>query len=413
MHAPPRYARSRAVYDRACRSIPGAHHLSGRPLLDLDRSPLYFDWAKGCRIRDVDGNEYIDYVMAYGAYALGYAHEGVDGAAFAQAARGSLVSLNHPLHVRFIEALLERFPFAEMGVFLKTGSEATTAALRIARRATGRRAVVRCGYHGWHDWCLPDDAAVPAGLAEQVLELRPVGAPALEQLFSEHPGAIAAVIVAPEMVRPFEPSVLAALAETSRRRGAVFVLDEVKTAFRTAPGSLHQRVGVTPDLLTVSKALGNGWPVAAVLGPRSVMESASGMHLSATYHGDTASMAAALATLAILDRDDVPAHLWQTGDRLIDGLRERARAHGVPVVAYGEPLPPMPFMQFRHEDEALNASISATFYEEVLARGVLLHPRHLWFVSQAHREPEVARTLDACDDAFAAVRARYGGELQR
>jgi glutamate-1-semialdehyde 2,1-aminomutase len=150
-----RYPRSEACYERARQVIPGGIHLSGRPLLDPQTSPMYFDRASGCRVFDVDGNQYIDYLMAFGAYLLGYAHPEVEAAAFAQAQRGRLISLNHPQHVEFIEALLPRFPGMEMGVFFKTGSEATTAALRIARRHTGRRRVARCGYHGWHDWCLP------------------------------------------------------------------------------------------------------------------------------------------------------------------------------------------------------------------------------------------------------------------
>ena len=347
--------------------------------------------------------------MAYGAVGLGYACAEVDRAAFAQTTQGSLVSLNHPLHVQFIESLLERFPFAEMGVFLKTGSEATTAAVRIARRATGRKWVVRCGYHGWHDWCLPLEDFVPRGLDDQVIELQ---APAdLASLFAAHAGEIAAVILALEMIVPLDREVFAGIAATTRENGAVFVLDEVKTAFRTSPGSIHQRLNVTPDLLTVSKALGNGWPIAAVLGTREVMENASGMHLSATYHGDTACMAAAMASMTIFERDEVASHLGRLGVRLITGLDERARHHRIPATAYGEPLPPMPFLRFTHPTPRVNDALRATFFEEVLRGGVLLHPRHLWFVSQAHREEDIDRTLDVCDRAFASARAAHESEL--
>jgi glutamate-1-semialdehyde 2,1-aminomutase len=125
------------------------------------------------------------------------------------------------------------------------------------------------------------------------------------------------------------------------------------------------------------------------------------MHLSATYHGDTASMAAALATLAILDRECVPDHLWRLGERLIEGLNEAAGRHGVSAIAYGEPLPPMPFLRFTDPDAARNDRVRAAFFAEVLARGILLHPRHLWFISQAHRDEDIDRTLECCDAAFA------------
>jgi glutamate-1-semialdehyde 2,1-aminomutase len=398
-----RYSQSRQLDRQAGALFPGGHHLSGRPLIDAERSPMYFQRGAGSMILDVDGHAYVDFILAYGAILLGYANREVDEAAIDQLRSGSLLSLNHPLHVKFLETVIPRFPGAEMGVFLKTGSEATTAALRIARRATGRRKVIRAGYHGWHDWCLPLEACVPDGLDAQILEFRADTPGSLRALLEAHPGDIAAVIVAPEMVVPFEAAVFHELQALIRAAGAVFVLDEVKTALRTRPGTAQQLLDIRPDLTTVSKALGNGWPVAAVVGTRAVMESAAGLHLSATYHGDTASMAAALATLAIADRDGVADHLWRLGSQLTEGLRAAAARHGVPAEAYGEPTPAMPFLRFTHPDAAANEVIRAAFYTEVLARGILLHPRHMWFICAAHTQAEIERALDACDHAFAEV----------
>ncbi|MDP9037298.1 MAG: aminotransferase class III-fold pyridoxal phosphate-dependent enzyme [Myxococcota bacterium] len=408
--APPdraRHARSIEHLQRARAVIPGGHHLSGRTLVDPRSSPMYFERAKGARIWDVDGHEYIDFLLAYGAFVLGYADEEVDRAAFEQATRGNLLSMNHPLHIRFIEALLERFPSADMGVFLKTGSEATTAAVRIARRATGRRIVARCGYHGWHDWCLPQDDSVSSGMDAQVLEFQGGDPATLEALFAAYPGKIAAVILAPEMVIPLTTAPFLALLEMTHAHGAVFILDEVKTAFRTSPGSVQTRLGFQPDLTTLSKALGNGWPVAAVIGKRSVMEHAAGMHLSATYHGETSAMAAALETMRILERDRVADHVWTMGVRFIDGLNALVRTHRAPAVAYGEPLPPMPFLRFEHPDSELRDAVRATFYTEVLARGVLLHPRHLWFVSRDHQPADIDYAIEACDEGFRAARRKH------
>jgi glutamate-1-semialdehyde aminotransferase len=399
LHA--RYHSSRELFARARTLIPGGFHLSGRPLVDPDTTPMYFDRARGSRIWDVDGHEYLDYLMAFGPYLLGYAHEEVDAAAAEQGRRGRLMSMNHPLHLRYIETLVARFPGAEMGVFLRTGSEATTAALRIARRATGRRRVARSGYHGWHDWCLPTEDFVPAGLDAQVPEFRASDPSTLEALFAAHPGEIAAVIVAPEMVLPHDPAVFHRLLAIAHAHGAVFVMDEVKTALRIAPGSVSERVGLVPDVITVSKALGNGWPVAAVLGRRAVMEHGAGMHLSGTFHGDTAAMAAALKTLEVVDRTAAADHVDRLGARLIAGLQASADAHGLPAAAFGEPLPAMPFLRFTHPDGEANARVVRTFYREVLARGVLLHPRHMWFVSLAHTDEDVARTLAVADEAMA------------
>jgi glutamate-1-semialdehyde 2,1-aminomutase len=402
------YDGSARMLERARAVIPGGYHLSGRPLLLGEGSPLYMTRGKGARIWDVDGNEYIDYIGAYGPFLLGYANEAVDAAASQQLRRGSLLSLNHPMHVEFAERLVARLPGADMAVLLKTGSEATTAALRIARRSTGRRRVIRCGYHGWHDWCLPLEASVPSGLDEQVLELDVRDPESLGRILNGAPNEFAAVIVAPEMILPTDARVFQELRDQAHEHGAVFILDEVKTALRIKPGSFQQHVGLVPDLTTLSKALGNGWPIAAVVGKREVMEAATGLHLSATFHGDTAAMAAAMATLDIVDREPVAEHVWELGQRLIDGLNQGANRHGISALAFGEPLPPMPFLKFTIPDSALNERAKSTFYRECMRRGVLFHPRHLWFVGYAHTREDIEQTLDIADEAFRIA----GSELE-
>lgn len=395
-----RYARSRALYDRARRVIPGGFHLSGTPLVDAETTPTYFEAGKGCRIRDVDGHEYVDYLMAFGTYLLGYARDEVDEAAARQASRGGLLSLNHPLHVELIETLLPLLPGAEMASFFKTGSEATTAALRVARAYTGRRIVARAGYHGWHDWCLPLERFVPAGLAEQVPEFRANDPTSLRELFEQYPCDIAAVILAPEMVTPFDASIFHELKRIAHAHGALFIMDEVKTGLRIHPGSICQRIELVPDLITVSKALANGWPLAVAAGSRQILSSAAGMHCSATFHGDTTAMAACLQTLSIVAAEQVRSHVEVLGQRLIDGLNALARELGVPASAYGEPLAAMPFFRFSDADPARNALLTRLFFREVLARGVLLHPRHLWFISGAHTAADIEHTLRACRDAL-------------
>ena len=399
-----RYAASQTWLARAERVIPGAHHLSGRVLTTPERSPLYIESGHGCRIKDVDGHEYIDYLMAFGAFLLGYADPEVESAARQELERGSLLSMNRPQHVLFAEALVNRFASADMAVLLKTGSEATTAALRIARRYTGRRRVARAGYHGWHDWCLPLDPNVPAGLDAQILEFNSNAPQSLEALFAAYPGDVAAVILAPEMVLPPKREIFQAIQDAAHRNGALFILDEVKTAFRTAPGSVQARLQLLPDMTTVSKGLSNGWPVAAVMGRREVMSCAAGMHLSATYHGDTAAMAAAMTTLRKVDEHDVANHVWVLGQRLIDGLNTIACELDVPAVSFGEPFPPMPFLRFSHPHPETNDALRAAFYEAMLVRGVLLHPRHMWFISYAHKIADIDLTLEHARSAMKLAR---------
>lgn len=344
--------------------------------------------------------------MAYGAVVLGYARPEVDQAAWREISRGMLISMNHPLQARFLEAVLRRFPAAEMGYFMKTGSEATTAAVRLARRFTGRRKVIRCGFHGWHDWCFGGDRSTPAGISEQVITLDPVSPEALAQLLAGHRDEVAAVIMAPEMVMPLVRPTMQALIEVTHDHGALFVLDEIKTGFRTRGGSAQHLLDVRPDLTTLSKALGNGWPVSAVIGRADVVRAGQGLHLSATFHGETAAMAAALENLEIMEREHVPDRLWRLGERLIDGLNDIARRLRAPARAYGEPLPMMPFLAFTHADEQVNRRLRHAFYGEMFQRGVLLHPRHLWYTCFDHTDADIDHALAAAEAAIELARAR-------
>lgn len=398
-----RYPRSIELAQRARRVIPGGHHLSGRELVDIETTPSYFDRAKGAHVRDVDGHTYVDWLMAFGPFLLGYGREEVERAAVDKAREGRLVSLNHPMHVEFIEALLTRFPWADMGCFFRNGSEATTAALRVARRATGRRRVVRCGYHGWHDWCLPLENYVPDGLQQQILEFNANDVSSLEHMYELYPKEIAAVVLAPEMVLPLSKERVHAVASLARQHGSVFVMDEVKTGFRSPRGSICAMLGVEPDLVTLSKAMGNGWPVAVLLGKQSVMEHGNEMHLSGTFHGDVSAMAASLTTIDIIEREGAAAHSERIGNALLEGLAQVSSSNGIEIDTYPEPIAAMPFMRFRHSDPLERKRRTDIFYREVLAQGVLLHPRHLWFPSLAHTTLDVEKTLEAADAGMKAV----------
>jgi glutamate-1-semialdehyde 2,1-aminomutase len=150
-----------------------------------------------------------------------------------------------------------------------------------------------------------------------------------------------------------------------------------------------------------------------VVGRRAVMEAGAGMHYSATYHGDTAAMAAAMTTLELVDQLDVPRHVTRLGEKLVDGLDRIARSHDLPAEAFGEPLPSMPFFRFTHPDPAIAGRVRDTFYEEAIARGALLHPRHMWFVSQAHREEDIDQVLQACDAAMGVARRLHPDAVVR
>jgi glutamate-1-semialdehyde aminotransferase/predicted dehydrogenase len=369
-----------------------------------DRFPAYIVAAKGGHCWDVDGNDYVDLLMGYGPVLLGYADAVVDRAVKAQIGRGTLFSLENTLQHQLAEMIQARLPSAEMAMFFKTGSDATTAALRIARRYTGRRRVAFCGYHGWHDWRFCDTDYVPDYLTDQVWPFAAWDPSTLVRVLETCPREFAAVIVAPETVVPPERAVFETLLAVTHRHGAVFVLDEIKTGARMPPWTAQQHLGVTADLTTLSKAIGNGYAISAVVGRREIMSAADGVFLAGTYHGEATGFAAAMATIAELDKRGTREYVWNLGEELLAGLRQLIVSHGVVAEAAAVPIPSMPQVMFRYQNPGLNERLSGVFFREVTRRGVLLHPRHMWFICGSHTRADIDRVLASADQAFAVTR---------
>ena len=394
------FDRSVELYGRSRALVPGAEAWPRAVFSPAEAFPAYIVRAKGARCTDVDGNEYIDLLMGYGPVILGHADPIVDRAVKTQLSNGNVFSLENAVQADLAAMIRERLPAAEMAMFFKTGSDATTAALRIARRYTGRRRVAFCGYHGWHDWRFFDKDYVPDYLTDQVWQFAAWDPSTLAAVLDEAAGEFAAVIVAPEMVVPPDREVFDALVRLTHRHGAVFVLDEIKTGARTPPWTLQQRLGISADLTTLSKAIGNGHAVAAVVGHREIMTAANGVHLAGTYHGEGSGLAAALATIPELETRSTREHIWTIGEYLIHGLREMVAHHGVRAEAAAVPIPSMPQLLFRYANPGQNDHVSAVFFREVIRRGVLVHPKHMWFISGSHTRADIDRVLNCADEAL-------------
>jgi glutamate-1-semialdehyde aminotransferase/predicted dehydrogenase len=384
--------------------IPGAEAWPSRVFGSDNPFPAYIASAKGGRCWDIDGNEYVDLLMGYGPVLLGYADPVVDRAVTAQIRHGTLFSLENTLQHQLAEIIQQRLPSAEMAMFFKTGSDATTAALRIARRYTGRRRVAYCGYHGWHDWRFAAADYVPDHLTDQVWPFAAWDPPTLRQVLGACLRQFAAVIVAPEAVVPFDRALFDALAAVTRQHGALLVLDEIKTAARTPPWTAQQHLGITADLTTLSKGIGNGYAISAVVGRREVMSAAEGVHLLGTYHGEATGLAAAMATITELDKRGTREHIWSLGEELIGGLRQLIGSHGIAAEVLSVPIPSMPQLFFRYRHPGMNEHLSGVFFREAIRRGVLLHPRHMWFICGSHTRADIDRVLSSVDKAFAATR---------
>ncbi|HEY2388269.1 MAG TPA: aminotransferase class III-fold pyridoxal phosphate-dependent enzyme [Candidatus Binatia bacterium] len=396
-----------ALFERAQRVVPGGIYGHQTPALLVPGAyPYFFARGDGSHVWDVDGNEYIDYLCSYGPIVLGHRHPAVEEAVLRQMRDGNCFNGPTPLWVELAEHLVAITPFADWAVFAKNGSDVCTWAIEVARAATGRRKVVKAAgaYHGAHAWCSP----LPGGITEadraHVLEVPWNDLAALAACVDEAHGDVAAIILSPFRHDSFHDSELPAsgyLAGVRRlcdAQGIVFVLDDVRAGFRLHMGGSGEYFGVRPDLACYCKAIANGYPLSACVGRDALRDAARAVFFTGSYFTSGVPMAAALACLRTLAATDGIARMDALGRRLCTGLERAAAAHDLRVVTSGPPA--LPFMSFRDDS---GQSANRVFCGAMAERGVYLHPHHNWFLSAAHTEADIDRTLDHADEAFAVV----------
>jgi glutamate-1-semialdehyde 2,1-aminomutase len=353
--------------------------------------------SSGCRVWDADGREYVDFIMALGAVALGYAHPAVTEAAVRAVGAGVVGPLPPVLEEELAEQLRALIPWVEQVRFLKTGAEAMAAAVRLARTVTGRDAVLGCGYHGWLDWSQgPDASGVPASTRALYAELPFNDPERTRERIRQAGSTLAAVVFEPVILAPPDPEWLAVLREETTRSGAILIADEIKTIGRLALGGGAERFGYRPDLVVMAKAIANGFPLAAVAGRRDIMAAVSRTWISSTLATEWVSLAAARATLRIMVEQGVPARLGELGTRLLGGLGElAARYPGVVRRAAG--LPEMCCFEFHQPPTGAALAV------ETARRGVLFKRSAYNFVSLAHDEAVIDRAVGVLDESLRAI----------
>ncbi len=414
-----RVPRSMKLYQRAVQRIPGGTQLvSRRPQrVAYGISPIYAERASGARFWDVDGLEYIDWMSGIGSILLGYADPVVDETVRQQISRGTIYAVNHELEIELADELCQSIPCAEMVRYAKCGGEACAIAVRIARGVTGRDKVLFCGYHGWHDWYVAANLAEEASLDAHLFPaIEPIGVPralagtawpfaygdvaALGELLDQRRGEVAAVIMEP--LRSEMPPVgyLAGIAKLAREHGAVFILDEVSAGLRFGTGGAQQYLGVTPDMAVFAKSLSNGYPMAAVVGTREVMEPAARMFISSTYWSDTIGLQAALTTMREARRRDVASNLWRFGAELKHRLNKIAGEVGLNVHCAG--IDVHPHLHFAVTDANLKNLVTTLYIQEMAKRGC--HGYASFYLNAAQGAAELERTVDAAREAFTIIR---------
>ena len=368
-----KFTKSYELYERSCKSYWHGTTQSKTPENYIPgQFPLFIEKSKGAYLWDIDGNRYTDYIMGYGAISLGYCIDEVDEAAIAQIRNGFMTSLTSPVQTQLAELLADVIPCAERVHLCKTGSDATAAAVRLARIHTGRDKIVRWGYNGWHDWCSSKTAGIPEGVKN-----------------------------------------------LAHKYGALFILDEMRTGFRMSLGGAQEYYGVTPNLATFSKGMANGYAVSALVGRANVMDSLKESRFSSTFFTNTSEMAASIKTIECIREKNVVPYIWKLGGKLVDGLREIIKVTGVEAEMIGVDI--MPYIIFNYDNAKWISPTGfsgapvfepggkvekawRTFYAEAAQGGVLLHPNHHWYVGMSHTEQDIDETLNVCETALWKVK---------
>jgi glutamate-1-semialdehyde 2,1-aminomutase len=401
------------LYRAAKQRIPGGTQLlSKRPEQFLPENwPAYYSRAKGAQVWDLDGNMYYD--MSYNGIAaciLGAADPEVEEAVIAAVKAGSMSTLNSPDEVELADLLCELHPWAEMVRYARCGGEAMAIAVRVARAHSGRDRVAFCGYHGWHDWYLAANLAEDHALDGHLLPgLEPKGVPRclrgtalpfrynhleeLAALVDQYGPELGAIVMEPVRNMDPEPGFLPGVREIADRIGAVLVIDEVSVGWRLITGGAHLVYGLEPDIAVFAKAISNGYPMAAIIGKRDVMQSAQSTFISSTYWTDRIGPAAALATIHKHRRCNVARHLGRIGQMVRDGWQIAAARAGLPIEIGG--LVPMSAFAIQHPQAQ---AASTLFTQMMLHKGYLA--TRTFDTTYAHTDQIIEEYLQAAEETF-------------
>jgi glutamate-1-semialdehyde 2,1-aminomutase len=409
--------KSLKMQERAKRLIPGMSHLlSKRPdMFSLGVWPGYFKKAKGVEVWDLDGNKYIDMsIGGIGANVLGYADPDVDNSVIEAIKNGNSSSLNCCEEIELAELFCKLHPWAEMVRYARSGGEAMAIAVRIARAHTGKDKIAFCGYHGWHDWYLSANLGTENALGEHLLSgLSPKGVPKgltgtafpfrynhlkeLKEIVTRHGKDLAAIIMEPIRNDEPEKEFIEGVRSLADETGAVFVVDEISAGFRYNTGGAHLKYFTKePDIAVFSKALGNGYPIAAVIGKASVMQSAQKTFISSTNWTERTGPTAAIAMINKHKRVNAGKHLVGLGEQVQSGWKAIADKHGLSLQVSG--MKPMSHFAFNHDKAQ---SMKAYFIQQMLEQGFLAS--NLFYAMFAHTNENVQNYLKAADKAFGEI----------
>ncbi|UYP46315.1 Glutamate-1-semialdehyde 2,1-aminomutase [Candidatus Lokiarchaeum ossiferum] len=388
--------KSEQYYKEALEVIPGAILGIRRPYnFVVGEYPIFFESADGGKVKDVDGNEYIDMLCAYGPIIIGHKEKEIDDAVIAQIQnKGFCFSLTQEIQNKLAKKLTELIPSCEKSVFVKTGSDATTTAVRVARGYTDRTKILRCGYHGWHDWCVEVKGGVLPKTYEDVIEFEYNNLEQVKELFEKYGPEIAGVIITPvghplahEVEMP-KQGFLEGIREITEKNGTVLIFDEIRSGFRVNLGGAQKEFGVTPDMSVFGKAIANGYPIGVVVGKSEFMDVlADKVFLSSTFFPNSLAQVAALKTIEIMERDKILDVIREKGTKFGAMIEKIIKESGIACTFSGAPW--MPFITFDHDPNKLYKKLRNEFYTRLIRRGVFLQPYHHGYIAYRHSEEDL------------------------
>ena len=407
-----KYKNSLKLFERAAKVIPQGTYGHLTPVFTGPlKSPYFVKKTEGCRYWDVDDNEYIDFMCAYGPMVIGYNNPEVEEAALAAQKQGNIC--NHPgeVMVELAERLTGLISMADWAIFGKNGADMTNHSVMIARAHTNRKKIItaRGGYHGTAPWCSAGHKGVIDEDIANIFFIDFGDLDAFNRLAKEHSGEIAGAIFTPyhhpawaEQVMPPE-GFWAGVRKTCDEEGIVLILDDVRAGFRLDLRGSHEFFGFEPDISCYCKAIANGHPLSAMVGREDLRISATNVFYTGSYWFSQAPMAASMATLKVIERDNSIEKMREMGELLKTGLEEMAQSHDLEVTVTGPPA--IPFMMFKND---VSFRRNQLFSAEAMKRGVFFHPHHNWFVSAAHEKEDIEKSINVADEAFKEVKEVFG-----
>jgi glutamate-1-semialdehyde aminotransferase len=370
-------------------------------------APSFIDHARGCRVTDVDGNEFIDFICSLGPITVGYNDMRVNEAIKRQLKKGIIFSQASPISVELAEVLCEIVPCAEQVRFVKNGSDATSAAVRLARAYTGKDLVLCSGYHGMQNWYIAsttNNKGIPESISKLVQSFVYNDIEALEELIKNNENKVACVILEPIQADGPAKGYLNELRDLTEKYGIVLIFDEVVSGFRYALGGASERYRVIPDMAAFGKGMANGMPISAVAGKREIMEQieTKGVFISTTFGGETLSMAAALETIKILREKDAYKHFWKLGQMTLDAFASLIKEFDLGDVLKTSGLAPHCGLTFEGKGNLNYLDIQTVYLQRLSVEGILSIGINNF--NLAHTEKEIRDLIDASKLAFSDVK---------